>query len=214
MCASGSRKEENSTNENDMELLYYPMPYRYVYEYNDLENGHVREEVKKLGNVEFNASTDFMYSLLKYGSNKKIMLREIEKTKNISNVLKDFEEIYEYHLNDDESRKKCIRRIQKRIRFIVNENTLTEKYCKQAQEYFWIEQRLDEEMSAKVDNQNTEEEKKDMCQNEAEIKNLLSVLEEKRSIKLPNGMIENTVSTVEDFLLDVLRRTSKITVPS
>ncbi|KAI4834586.1 gamete antigen 27/25 [Plasmodium brasilianum] len=63
-----------------------------------------------------------------------------------------------------------------------------------------------EEMSLKVFNEKTENARTNMCKNEVEIKNLISKLERGRSIKLSEGMIANTVSTIKDFLLDVLRK--------
>ncbi|SBT01197.1 gamete antigen 27/25 (G27/25) [Plasmodium malariae] len=187
------------------------LPYAYTYDH--LKNGGVKEEVKKLGDVEFHASNDILYKLLPNGADKAKLFLEIEKTEKILEILNEYEGKYGYKFVDDESKNNCVSRIKRRLNLIVMENILTEEYCKQAQKYFWVEQRLDEEMSAKVDKLKTEEEKKKMCHNAAEIKKLLGSIEKGRSVKLSEKMVDGVVSSVENFLLDVLR-TSKIVVPS
>ncbi|KAI4834579.1 gamete antigen 27/25 [Plasmodium brasilianum] len=108
---------------------------------------------------------------------KKKIFSEIEKTENILKVLRGFEKKYEYKFVDEESKNNCVNRVKKCLNSIVIEGVLREKYCKQAQNYFWIEQRIDEEMSVKVDKQKTDEGKRIMGNDDDEIKRLLCILE-------------------------------------
>ncbi|KAI4834592.1 gamete antigen 27/25 [Plasmodium brasilianum] len=82
---------------------------------------------------------------------------------------------------------------------------ITEEYCKQVQKYFWIEERLEEEMSVKVDKEQTMQEKKKMCRNIEEMKALVSIYEKDRSVQLTEDMILHTVCKARGVLLDLIK---------
>ncbi|SCP03124.1 gamete antigen 27/25, putative [Plasmodium malariae] len=192
-------------------------PYKLIYEH--LPNGTVREDVMKLADLEFQATVYFLFIVLlaymkhrKDNTNKqelfsKICYSEVETT------IDYFIQHFGNRFKDKRSKDKCIDRIIRRLNFIVIEGILTKDYCERAQKYFWIEQRVIEEMSVKVFKEKTDDKKRNMCINELAIKSLISKLERGRNIKLSDGMIANTVSTVEDFLLDLLRE-AEINKPS
>ncbi|SBT01204.1 gamete antigen 27/25, putative [Plasmodium malariae] len=181
----------------------FESPYEFTYDH--LAIGPISEEVKKLGDVEFDTSISILYVLLHFGTDKKMLLHKINNTDIVLLHLREFEFKYRYQFIDKVSKENCISRIKRRLDFIIKDGTLSEEYCKQAQKYFWIEQRVDEEMSLKVDKEKTYDEKSEMCKNKDEIKKFINVLEKGRGIKLSEEMIKSTVDTVEDFLLDVLR---------
>ncbi|KAI4834580.1 gamete antigen 27/25 [Plasmodium brasilianum] len=195
---NGESKEQSLNSENSPP---------HVYKYDLLKIGPVKEEVKKLGNIEFLATVDFLYYLLQYGTDKAKIFHMMEDPGNILNVVKQIELMEGCNFKDTTSRNKCVSRIKRRLNLIVIKGILTEEYCEQAIKYFWIEQKVDEEMSLKIDNQKSQKEKEDICYNETEIKRLISVLEKDKNIKFSEEMIENTIITIEDFLLDVLRIT-------
>ncbi|KAI4834584.1 gamete antigen 27/25 [Plasmodium brasilianum] len=166
----------------------------------------------KLVDLEFHSSTDFLFkALLSYNrgiqgstSKKELFLKICYE--NIEISIDYFMRHLGYHFKDNISKNNCIDRIIRRLNFIVIEGILTDEYCKRAQKYFWIEQRVIEEMSIKVFNEKSTDASTKMCKNEVVIKDLISKLERGRSIKLSEGMIANTVSCVKDFLLDLLRK--------
>ncbi|KAI4834581.1 gamete antigen 27/25 [Plasmodium brasilianum] len=193
-------KKGNSTT---VTYIYDP-PYKYKYK--NLQSDSLREEVKDLGNVEFHATLDTMYNFKYPYKGKKETHNMIDKNFYTTGSLDRFQSKYRYHFKDKLSREKCINRIKKRLNFIVIEGVLTDDaYCEEVKKVLWIEQRTDEEMSVKVDKLESEEEKDRMCLNKIVIKDLISKLEKAKALKLSEGMIECIVSTIQDFLLDLVR---------
>ncbi|KAI4834582.1 gamete antigen 27/25 [Plasmodium brasilianum] len=190
---------------------YHP-PYEYKYK--NIESCPVSVEVKKLGNVEFHATLDALYNLKYLRISKEELFDMIQKGAYIPGSLSRFQQKYEYSFKDEISKKHCISRIKKRLNFIVIEGILSDdEYCEEVKKVLWIEQRVDEEISVILDKLESKEEKDRMCRNEVEIKDLISKLEKAKALKLSEGMIENTLSTIEDFLLDIVR-TYKGELPS
>ncbi|SBT00600.1 gamete antigen 27/25 (G27/25), partial [Plasmodium malariae] len=179
--------------------------YNYEYFKDD-----VTEEAKKLGNVEFNVSFDLLYQLLLYGADEAKMFLEIEKTENILTVLRGFEKKYGYKFVDDESKNNCVSRIKKRLNSFVIEGVLTEEYLKQGEIFFWIEQRVGEEMSVKVYSAKQYPDKRKMCYNKNEIKKVKNDYEKEKCIKYSPEMIHNNIVTVGSFLVDILRESTFI----
>ncbi|SCP03123.1 gamete antigen 27/25, putative [Plasmodium malariae] len=211
-CTGGYWKRTLTRSGKWATVSYEFIPY-YKFDYTHFPGGKVRKEVKELGDVEFDASLHVLSRLLHYRHRKKEIFDILEEGSIISSVLSEYQEKKKYNFKDITSREHCVNRIKTRLIYIVIEGILTREYLELAKKYFWIEQRVDEEMSVKVFNQKTEKARTKMCKNEVEIKKLISKLERGKSVKLSEGMIANTVSTVEDFLLDVLR-TSKEEVAS
>ncbi|KAI4834588.1 gamete antigen 27/25 [Plasmodium brasilianum] len=161
-------------------------PYKLIYK--PLPKGIVIEDVIELLNIEFQATIYFLFlELLPLNKHK---ADKTDKRELFSRISFDYLELpilyfmkhLGYSFKDERSRNSCINRMKKRLDLIVIEGILTKEYCERAQKYFWIEQRVIEEMSVKVFKEKTDDKQRNMCQNELAIKSLISKLERGRSI--------------------------------
>ncbi|SCP03122.1 gamete antigen 27/25, putative [Plasmodium malariae] len=217
-CSAGCIKTVFPSNV-ESRRRHYTGEYPYSLFYKRFPGDNVREDVMKLADVEFQATVYFLFIVLlaymKQRRDKRTKQELFSKISyyNVETTIDYFIQHFGNRFKDKKSKDKCIDRIIRRLNFIVIEGILTKDYCERAQKYFWIEQRVIEEMSVKVFKEKTDDKKRNMCINELAIKSLISKLERGRNIKLSDGMIANTVSTVEDFLLDLLRE-AEINKPS
>ncbi|KAI4834590.1 gamete antigen 27/25 [Plasmodium brasilianum] len=185
----------------------------YEYNYEHYKNGPVREEIKKWLDVEFHASTDVLYYLLRISKHKWNIFYDILFTSHITNAVRKFEEMYSFRFIDENARQSCVSRIKGRLLYFLRQDYITEEYCKQIQKYFWIEERLEEEMSVKVDKAKTIPEKKNVCNDYDEMKRVISVYEKGTGVKLTDDIIHFTLSLARGFLLDLLKAEGTV-VPS
>ncbi|KAI4834595.1 gamete antigen 27/25 [Plasmodium brasilianum] len=175
------------------------------YKYDHYNCGLVREEVKKLLDVEFHASVDVLHSLLPFGHDKNRILYEIGQTDLVLRGVSKYEDKYSFRFIDEDDRERCVSRIKARIFSALYFECLTKHYCKKVQNYFWIEERLEEEMSVKLDGQKSNLYQKKMCRNEDLMKTIIGVHEEGRGIKLSEDIINYIIRMAKMFLFDLLK---------
>ncbi|SBS98677.1 gamete antigen 27/25, putative [Plasmodium malariae] len=202
-CAAGSINEDAYKVKDSRTLT--PGHKKYEYKYDHYKGGPVREEVKKWLDLEFHTSIDVLYALLPLSEEGHDIIDIINNSDLVLKTLRNFENKYSFRFIDENTRQHCNVRIKGRLLFFVRLKEITEEYCKQVQKYFWIEERLEEEMSVKVDKEQTMQEKKKMCRNIEEMKALVSIYEKDRSVQLTEDMILHTVCKARGVLLDLIK---------
>ncbi|KAI4834593.1 hypothetical protein MKS88_005268 [Plasmodium brasilianum] len=204
-CAAGSSKNQAPSYNPQVQKTITVGDKTYQYKYDHYKSGPPREEVMKWLDVEFHASTDVLYHLLPLAKDPWKLFNEIEYSERIYDTVREYEDKYKFKFRDEEARESCVERIKGRLLYPLYLEPLTEDYCKTIQKYFWIEERLEEEMTVKMDREETYQDKKAMSKNEDEMKRLISIYEKGRSIKLSDDMIHFTISIAKVFLEDYLK---------
>ncbi|KAI4834591.1 gamete antigen 27/25 [Plasmodium brasilianum] len=209
-CDAGCMREDESKVE--VRKTDTAEDKKYEYEYEHYMNGPPREDVKKWLDVEFHASADVLYHLLPLIKQKVDIFDKIKNTDIVLNTVREFEDKYSFRFIDESAREGCVRRIKGRLLYFLGLEYVTEEYCKKVQKYFWIEERLEEEMSVKMDEAKTFKDKKNVCRNSEEMKRLICTYEKDRNVHLTEDMILHTVCIARAVLLDFLK--AQTIVPS
>ncbi|SOS80133.1 gamete antigen 27/25 [Plasmodium sp. gorilla clade G1] len=176
----------------------------YDYHYEHETHAPLSPRIRKIGDIEFHACSDYIYLLMTLSKDPEKFNYALKDRVSIRRYVRKNQNRYNYFLIEEHVQDNIVNRISDRLISYCTDKEVTEDYIKKVDDYLWVEQRVIEEVSINVDHAREVKEKKRIMNDKKLIRMLFDTYEYVKDVKFTDDQYKDAAARISQFLIDVV----------